>query len=93
MRSFAMISATITSKGQITIPAEIRIALKLSAGDRIAFEVAPAGGFIFKPAQKMPVTALKGMFGKPAKPISIDEMNAVIAKRGASAGSDSGSVK
>lgn len=88
-----MITATITSKGQITIPAEIRFALKLGAGDRIAFEVAPAGGFIFKPAQKMAVTALKGMFGKPAKPVSIDEMNAVIAKRGASAGSDSGSTK
>jgi antitoxin PrlF len=88
-----MITATITSKGQITIPAEIRIALKLGAGDRIAFEVAPAGGFIFKPAQKVPVTALKGMFGKPAKPVSIDEMNAVIAKRGVSVGSDSESVK
>jgi antitoxin PrlF len=41
----------------------------------------------------MAVTALKGMFGKPAKTISIDEMNAVIAKRGASAGSDSGSIR
>jgi hypothetical protein len=28
---------------------------------------------------------LKGMFGKPRKTVSIKEMNAVIAKRGAAA--------
>jgi antitoxin PrlF len=78
-----MITATVTSKGQITIPAEIRVALKLGAGDRVAFEMTPAGGFIFKPAQKIAVTALKGMFGKPAKAVSIEEMNAAIANRGA----------
>lgn len=86
-----MMTATVTSKGQITIPAEIRFALKLGAGDRIAFEMAPTGGFIFKPAQKMAVTALKGMFGKPSKTVSIKEMNAAIAKRGAVAGLGLGS--
>lgn len=30
------------------------------------------------------VKELKGMFGKPAKTVSIDEMNKAIAKRGAS---------
>ena len=86
-----MITATITSKGQITIPAEIRFALKLAAGDRIAFEMAPTGGFTFKPEQKLPVTALKGMIAKPTKPVSIEEMNAAIAKRGAAAGLGLGS--
>lgn len=81
-----MITATITSKGQITIPAEIRFALKLGAGDRIAFEVSPTGEFTFKTEQKLPVTALKGMIAKPTKPVSIEEMNAAIAKRGAAAG-------
>jgi antitoxin PrlF len=88
-----MITATITSKGQITIPAEIRFALKLDAGDRIAFEMSPAGGFIFKPVQKKAVTALKGMFGKSAKAVSIEEMNAAIAKRAASAGLGSAATK
>lgn len=78
-----MITATISSKGQITIPAEIRYALKLGAGDRIAFEAASTGGFTFKPEQKLPVSALKGMIAKPAKPVSIEAMNAAIAKRGA----------
>jgi len=31
------------------------------------------------------VTTLKGMFGQPRKTVSIEEMNAVIAKRGAAA--------
>jgi antitoxin PrlF len=88
-----MITATITSKGQITIPAEIRLSLKLVAGDRIGFEVSPAGGFIFKPAKKVSVTALKGMFGKPSKVVSIEQMNSVIAKRAASARLASRSVK
>jgi antitoxin PrlF len=46
-----MITGTITSKGQITIPAEVRLALKLRTGDRIAFERSPTGGF-FQPSEK-----------------------------------------
>jgi antitoxin PrlF len=78
-----MISATITAKGQITIPAEIREALKLDAGDRIVFEETAPGSYTFKPAQKVKVTALKGMFGKPNRTVSIEGMNAVIRSRGA----------
>lgn len=88
-----MITATITSKGQITIPAEVRMALKLGAGDRITFEMLPTVGFVFKPVQKMAVTALKGMIAKPKKPVSIEEMNAAIAKRGAAAGLGLGDVE
>jgi antitoxin PrlF len=80
-----MFTATITAKGQITIPAEIRHALKLDAGARITFEEAQPGSYVFKPAAKVPVTALKAMFGKHSTPISIEEMNATIARRGAAA--------
>ena len=80
-----MITATITAKGQITIPAEIRQALKLDTGDQIAFEEVAPGFYAFKPAQKVAVTVLKGMFGKPKKVVSIREMNSVIAKRAAAA--------
>lgn len=79
-----MITATITAKGQITIPVEIRQALKLDAGDRIVFEEMQPGCYVFKPVQKVKVTVLKGMFGKPKRAVSIEEMNAIIAKRGAS---------
>jgi len=79
-----MTTATLTSKGQITIPAAVRAALGVEAGDRVEFvEVAP-GRYEFIVATRS-VTALKGMFGKPRKTVSIKEMNAVIAKRGAAA--------
>jgi AbrB family looped-hinge helix DNA binding protein len=79
-----MTTATLTSKGQITIPAEVREALGVDSGDRVEFvEVAP-GRFEFIAATRS-VKALKGMFGKPRKAVSIEEMNAVIARRGASA--------
>jgi antitoxin PrlF len=80
-----MITATITAKGQITIPAEIRQALKLDTGDQIAFEEVAPGFYAFKPAQKVAVSVLKGIFGKSARVVSIDEMNSVIAKRAAAA--------
>ena len=79
-----MTTATLTSKGQITIPAAVRAALGVDAGDRVEFvEVAP-GRYEFIAATR-PVTALKGMFGKPRRVVSIEAMNAVIAGRGASA--------
>jgi len=79
-----MTTATLTSKGQITIPAEVRAALGVDAGDRVEFvEVAP-GRYEFI-AATLPVTALKGMLGKRRRSVSIEEMNAVIAARGASA--------
>lgn len=79
-----MSTATLTSKGQITIPAAVRKALGVEAGDRVEFvEIAP-GRYEFIAATRS-VTELKGMFAKPKKPVSVDEMNAAIAKRGASA--------
>ena len=79
-----MITATVTAKGQITIPSEVRQALKLESGDRITFEETTPGCFAFKPARKISVTVLKGMFGKHGKTVSITEMNAIIARRGSS---------
>ncbi len=79
-----MSTATLTSKGQITIPASVREALDLSAGDRVEFvEVAPRR-YELIPATRS-VTELKGMFGKARKRVSIDEMNAAIAARGSAA--------
>ncbi len=79
-----MTTATVTSKGQITIPSAVRQALQVKTGDRVEFvEVAP-GRFEVVAATRS-VTALKGMFGKPTKTVSIEEMNKAIAQRGASA--------
>ena len=79
-----MATATLTSKGQITVPAAVREALGVDAGDRVEFVEISPGRYEFIAATGS-VTALKGMFGKPRKTVSIKEMNAVIAKRGAAA--------
>jgi len=79
-----MTSATVTSKGQITIPARVREAMHVSTGDRVEFiEVGPGRYELIAAIRS--VTDLKGMFGKPIKTVSIEEMNAAIAARGASA--------
>lgn len=79
-----MTTATITSKGQITIPAPVRDALGLAAGDRIDFIEMEKGQFAIVAATQ-PVQGLKGLIAKPKKAISIEDMNAAIATRGASA--------
>ena len=79
-----MSTTTLTSKGRITIPAAVREALGLGTGDRVEFvEIAPGRYELI--AATRSVTALKGLFGKPRKPVSITEMNAAIAQRGAGA--------
>ena len=77
-----MTTATLSSKGQITVPAAVRAAMGVDVGDRVEFvEIAP-GRYEFIAATRS-VTALKGMFEAPARPVSIEDMNAAIARRGA----------
>lgn len=76
-----MAAATITSKGQVTIPAQVRTALGLEAGDRIEFVEVEKGQFAIVPATRS-VRELEGLFrGRRSKPVSIEEMNAAIARR------------
>lgn len=76
-----MASATITSKGQITVPVRIRKALGLDAGDRVEFVEIEKGRFAIIAATRS-VRELKGMFqDKRRKPVTIEEMNASIARR------------
>jgi AbrB family looped-hinge helix DNA binding protein len=79
-----MTTATVTSKGQITIPASVRAALRVEAGDRVEFVEVEPGRYEFIAATRS-VTELKGMFGKARKKVSLEEMQAAIAARGAAA--------
>jgi AbrB family looped-hinge helix DNA binding protein len=79
-----MSTATLTSKGQITIPATVRVALGIEAGDRVEFVQVGPGHFELVVATQS-VTALKGLVRKPAFPITIDAMNKAIATHGAKA--------
>ena len=76
-----MASATVTSKGQITIPIRVREALGLDAGDRVEFIEIDKGKFVIVAATRS-IRELEGRFhDKRRKPVSIEEMNAAIARR------------
>lgn len=72
-----MTSATVTSKGQITIPAAVRARLGLRPGSRLAF-VPTANGYEIHP-EAASIKDLRGAVPQPAQPISVDEMNEAIA--------------
>jgi antitoxin PrlF len=78
-----MASATLTSKGRITIPLRVRKVLGLDAGDRLEFVEIDQGKFAIVAATRS-VRELEGMFqNKRRKPVSVEEMNAAIARRAA----------
>lgn len=69
-------TATLTSKGQVTIPKAVRNRLHLKAGDKVDFvfhensvEMVPVSGS---------VRDLKGMVPRPAKPVTLDEMDRAV---------------
>jgi antitoxin PrlF len=66
-RGFNMSTATLTSKGQITIPAVVRTALGIEARDQVESVQVQPGHFELVAATQS-VTALKGLVRKPAKP-------------------------
>lgn len=74
-----MATATMTSKGQVTIPIQVREALGLDTGSRLEFVLNAQGTYSIVPVTS-PVKALKGILGKPSKPVSISDMNAAIEK-------------
>ncbi len=74
-----MATSTLTSKGQTTIPNEIRRHLKLKPGDRIEFVVGRDGRVTIVPAT-VDITAFKGMLGPARRRVSLEEMDAAIRK-------------
>lgn len=80
-----MSTATLTSKGQVTIPANVRRELNVDTGDRLEFVQIEPGRYEIVPATRS-VRELKGLFGKAARTVSIEQMNRTIAERAALAG-------
>lgn len=76
-----MSTSTMTSKGQTTIPKDIRKRLNLHPGDRLDFIIEEDGRVVVLPAS-VDASELAGMLKAPAKPVSVAEMNQAIRKRG-----------
>ena len=67
--------ATLTSKGQTTIPKEIRDSLGMKAGDRMSFTLMPDSTVVMRVKSKS-ITELAGMLNKKGrKPVSIEQMS------------------
>lgn len=67
--------ATLTSKGQTTIPKEIRDSLGMKAGDRITFTLMPDGTISMR-VKTRSITDLAGMLHKKGrKPVPIDKLS------------------
>jgi AbrB family looped-hinge helix DNA binding protein len=79
-----MPTATLTTKGQITIPADVRTNLGVNTGDRVEFVQIAPGRYEFVAATHS-VRELKGLFGKPKKSVSINDMRQAIAQRASAA--------
>jgi antitoxin PrlF len=76
-----MPSATVTSKGRITLPKEVRTALGLRPGDRVAFRQSADGSFIVE-AETIELLELQGRIRQTRKVVTVDDMKDAI-RRGA----------
>ena len=75
-----MPSTTVTSKGQVTIPKQIRDFLRVKSGDRIDFDIDPSGKVMVRPGGA-DIRALKGLLHRRGRaPVSLEAMEAAIAR-------------
>ncbi|GAA2105219.1 MULTISPECIES: AbrB/MazE/SpoVT family DNA-binding domain-containing protein [Brevibacterium] len=81
-----MSEATVTSKGQITLPKELRDELNLTTGSKVAFIRAGEGLYRLFPRTGS-VRDLIGILHDPDRPtMTIEEMNEAIADGWAASG-------
>lgn len=72
-----MSTAALSSKGQLTIPADVRADLRLNAGDRVSFERAEDGSYRIR-AVKGDIMRLAGMLKHDGPTVSIEDMNEAL---------------
>jgi antitoxin PrlF len=77
-----MPTATLTSKGQTTIPREVREFLKLKPGDRLEFKLSPDGKTVLLQAANVHISTLKGILKHEGmKPYNPEERKMALLKR------------
>ncbi|MFA7175057.1 MAG: type II toxin-antitoxin system PrlF family antitoxin [Kiritimatiellia bacterium] len=76
-----MITATITSKGQVTIPKSIRASLRLATGDKVAFVIQSNGETVLKPITRSVDDVFGRLYKKNGVTCSVDQMNEGVKTR------------
>jgi AbrB family looped-hinge helix DNA binding protein len=69
--------ATLSAKGQVTMPKAIRDKCGLDFGDKLDFTLRDDGVLEVVPI-KQPASRLKGMLPKPTRIVSVEDMNRAI---------------
>jgi AbrB family looped-hinge helix DNA binding protein len=71
-----MTESTITSKGQTTVPAEIRALVQAKPGTRLVWSAMPDGTIIVR-AKTRSILDMAGMLKAPkGQPVRVEDMNA-----------------
>lgn len=76
-----MAASTLTRRGQVTLPEEVRKALRLRAGDQVSFVPLGRGRYEIV-AARGPAKVAPTLFGRPARSVSIEDVNAGLGLRG-----------
>jgi antitoxin PrlF len=71
--------ATVTAKGQVTLPAEARRRLGIKPGTKLAFVVIDEERLEIIPMADS-IGSLKGMLPKPETPLSLEDLQEAIIK-------------
>jgi antitoxin PrlF len=74
-----MPTAPLTSKGQITLPKQIRERLGLTTDDRVAFHERPDGSVVLEP-ETVDLLSLRGCVRPQVRRVSIDDMRAAVKR-------------
>jgi AbrB family looped-hinge helix DNA binding protein len=75
-----MPAATLSSKGQLVIPKEVRDRMGVRPGDRVDFVMQDNGDVIIRPAV-VDVRHLKGLLYRPGRrAVTVEEMNDAIGR-------------
>ncbi len=74
-----MMEATVTSKGQITLPKNLRDTMHLKTGDKLVFEMLKDGACLVRP-KTLDVRVLKGCLSYEGAPKTLDDMERAIAE-------------
>lgn len=75
-----MPSATITSKGQITIPKQIRDRLNLKNGDSIIFELETENRVVMIPSKRKPADVYGILHKEVREAFTVEEMDNGVAE-------------
>jgi AbrB family looped-hinge helix DNA binding protein len=74
-----MTVATVTSKGQITIPQDVRERLGIVAGTKVEFVPTPQGRILFIPRTGL-LKDLAGIVKWDGPPVTVEEMDEAITE-------------